>query len=264
MSMRFASGTEPMQAEALLRNEVHLWTIERDRNADLSLLSRCLSPAEQQRARRLRVEQRRESFIYNRALARHILASYAGLAPQSVPLTTSPQGKPLWEGGGATGVSFNLSHRGDLAILAVSQRRTVGVDLEVLDAGNDYEAIARQALSLRELALYRQLPPDERPAAVLRIWTCKEAFLKALGVGLSRPLPQIEVTFSMLEPARILATGSDQESPGDWLLESWSPRAGWFAALATPREGGALHLRFHRATSQRDWDASLHDLEAAS
>ena len=256
-----------MRAESLLRNEVHLWTIERDLHADLPLLSQCLSSSERQRARRLKVKQRRESFIYNRALTRHILASYAGLSPQCVPLTASPEGKPLWDApsaGNLGGLSFNLSHRGDLAILAVSQSRMVGVDLETLDAGNNYDAIARQALSPRELAHYDQLPLLERPAAVLRTWTCKEAFLKALGVGLSRPLAQIEVTWSLSEPARLLATGSDRESPGDWLLETWSPRTGWFAALATPKEGGSLHLRFHRATSLRDWDSSLHDLEAAS
>jgi 4'-phosphopantetheinyl transferase len=251
-----------MRAESLLRDEVHLWTIERDRGADVALLSECLSLAERQRARRLRVKQRRESFIYNRALARHILASYAGLTPQRVPLTTSPGGKPLWDSSSADAsdsLSFNLSHRGDLAILAISRNRAVGVDLEVVDASNDHDAIASQALSPRELALYGQLPPEQRPPAVLRTWTCKEAFLKALGVGLSRPLAQLEVTFSISEPVRLLATGSEQESPVDWLLESWSPRAGWFAALATPREGGALHLRFHRATSLQDWYPSPHD-----
>src|SRR5688572_10678657 len=182
MSTQFANGTKPMRGESLLHNEVHLWTIERDRDADLALLSQCLSSAERQRARRLRVKQRRESFIYNRALTRHILASYAGISPQCVPLTTSPAGKPLWDDQAASasnGLSFNLSHRGDLAILAVSQSRTVGVDLEVLDPDNNYDAIARQALSPRELALYDQLRPEEHPAAVLRTWTCKEAFLKA-------------------------------------------------------------------------------------
>jgi 4'-phosphopantetheinyl transferase len=256
-----------MHAESLLRNEVHLWTIERDRVVDLPLLSQCLSSSERQRAKRLKVKHRRESFIHNRAITRHILASYAALSPHRVPLTTSPEGKPLWDdqtAGSLNSLCFNLSHRGDLAILAVSQGRHVGVDLETLDAGNNYEAIARQALSPRELALYDQLPAQDRPATLLRAWTCKEAFLKALGVGLSRPLAEIEVTFSVSEPARLLATGSGGESPGQWLVESWSPRAGWFAALATPREGGALHLRFHRATSLRDWDRSLHNLEAAS
>jgi 4'-phosphopantetheinyl transferase len=256
-----------MRAESLLRNEVHVWTIERDRRADLALLLRCLSAEELQRARRLRAKQRRDSFIYNRAMVRQILASYAGLSPQSVPLTTSPAGKPLWDGASSSDANhlhFNLSHRGDLAILAVSETRAVGVDVEVFDASTSYDAIARQALSPRELAVYELLPAEERTGAVLRAWTRKEAFLKALGVGLGRPLAQIEVTFGMCEPAEILATGNDREAPGDWLVESWSPRTGWFAALATRRQGSALHLRFHRATSFTEWELSPYNLEAAS
>src|SRR5688500_18744702 len=125
----------------------------------------------------------------------HILGSYAALPPQCVPLTTSSQGKPQWDSkaNSASCLSFNVSHRRDLAILAVCQGRAVGVDLETLDAGNNYDAIAQQALSPRELAIYNELPAHERPATVLRIWTRKEAFLKAVGVGLGRPLGEIEV-----------------------------------------------------------------------
>lgn len=259
-----------MRAESLLRNEVHVWTIERGACADLALLARCLSPEERQRASRLRVKVRRDLFIYHRALVRHILASYAGIAPGDVPLTTSAEGKPLWDsltagvGNADNSLCFNLSHKHDLAILAVSRGRAVGVDLESLDPGMNYDAVARQALSGREMLLYQRLLTDERPAATLRMWTRKEAFLKAIGVGLGRPLAQIEVTFSLSESPQLLASGDHREAPGDWLLESWSPQPGWFAALATRRDGGSLHLRFHKATSLRDWHASLHELEAAS
>jgi 4'-phosphopantetheinyl transferase len=258
-----------MRVEGLSRNEVHVWTIERDRRADLALLAQCLSPTEQQRARRLRLKDRREAFIYNRALVRRILAGYVGIEPSDVPLTTSSAGKPLWDApiGNAAhspGLSFNLSHRHDLAILAVAQGRTLGVDLEAFDAQTNYDAIARAALSPREMLLYQQIESADRPAALLRMWTRKEAFLKATGLGLGRPLSQIEVTFSISEPPQLLASGDHRETPGDWLLESWSPRPDWFAALATPREGGSLHLRFHSATSLRDWHTSLYNLEAAS
>src|SRR5436190_18788393 len=127
-SRQSVSGMEQMFAESLLRNEVHIWTIERDRCADIARLSQCLSPPELQRARRLRVKQRRESFVYNRALVRHILASYTDLSPQCVPLTTSLEGKPLWDSASSNetnGLHFSLSHRGDQAILAVSQTRAV-------------------------------------------------------------------------------------------------------------------------------------------
>lgn len=253
-----------MPVDSLSRNELHLWTIERDPCAEIAQLVECLSSAEKQRASRLRVIEKRESFVYNRALVRHILASYAGISPQDVPLTTSPEGKPLWDASEGESSSecltFNLSHRGDLALLAVRRGQAVGVDLEKLEECINYDALARQALSPREMLLYQQLPAEERPAAMLRMWTLKEAFLKSAGVGLGRPLAEIEVTFSVSEPPQILATGDHRQLPGDWVLESWSPQPGWFAALSTPREGASLQLRFHQATSLRDWHSSPHVL----
>jgi 4'-phosphopantetheinyl transferase len=244
-----------MDVETLQREQVHIWTIERDRHADIARLSRCLSPEEKRRAGRLKVAERRATFIYNRAMLRSILANYADVEPDQVPLTTTAEGKPIWDDA-ACSLSFNLAHCGDLAILAVSARRLVGVDVEAFDRRANYEALARQALSPRELAAYQQLPENDQPAAFLRIWTRKEAFLKAVGVGLGRPLAEIEVSFRPTEQPEILATGNSCQAANEWLLESWSPRQGWFAALATPREGGALHLRFHQATSLRDWRTS--------
>lgn len=264
-----ASGAQAVQVEPLQRDEVHLWTIERDRRADLELLAQCLSSEERQRARRLRVADRRAAFIYNRAVVRQILASYAGIEPQQVPLAVSAAGKPFWDpaalgnDGTPSCLSFNLSHREDLAILAVAQRRALGVDVEAPDPRTDYAAVARQAMSAREMQLFQQLAADERPGALLRLWTRKEAYLKAQGTGLARSLAEIEVTFLPAEPPQLLATGDCRETASTWLLESWSPRPGWIAALATPREGVALHLRFHRTTSLRDWHTSLHDQEMA-
>jgi 4'-phosphopantetheinyl transferase len=244
-----------MQVEALQRDQVHVWTIERDRQVDPAQCLQLLSAAERQRAERLKFVERREAFIYYRAMLRSILASYAGIDPRAVPLGTTAEGKPVWEAS-ARSLSFNLAHCGDLAIVAVSQQRSIGVDLESLDARTNHDALAGQTLSWREMAAYEQLPHDERPPAILRVWTRKEAFLKAVGVGLARPLAEIEVTFLPTEPPQLLATGDPCQMASQWLLESWSPQPGWYAALATPRESGALHLRFHQATSLRDWHTS--------
>jgi 4'-phosphopantetheinyl transferase len=247
-----------MQAELLQRDQVHIWTIERDRTADLALLPRWLSPEERQRADRLKVAHHREAFVYNRAMLRRVLASYAGVGPQQVPLTITASGKPVWSAASPP-LTFNLTHHQDLAIVAVSAERAIGIDLESRDSRTDYTALARQALSAREMQQYEQLAGNERPAAILRAWTRKEAFLKAVGIGLGRPLAEIEVTFLRTEHPQILATGDPREPASAWLLECWSPRPGWFAALATPRQSGALHLRFYHAASLRDWPAEMHD-----
>jgi 4'-phosphopantetheinyl transferase len=227
---------------------IDLWTLPRNPQADLGLLAECLSSEELQRAERLKVADRREQFIYNRALLRRILASYPD-TPADVTLTTTADGKPQWP---ESGLHFNLSHSDDLAILAVSRDAPVGVDLERCDDRINYEAIAHTAFSARQLQQWRELPPAEQPAAVLRAWTRKEALLKALGVGLGRPLGEIEVTFSDIEPAQLVASCIPHLSPAGWFLYDWSPQPGWFAALAAPRQSTPWRLRHFPAPHFRD------------
>jgi 4'-phosphopantetheinyl transferase len=228
---------------------IDIWTIDRDPHADLGLLAECLSSDEMVRAERLRVAERRAQFIYNRAMLRRILSTYADIEPGEVPLTTSAAGKPLWKG---SRLHFNVSHCQDLAVVAVSREAAVGVDIEALNDRADFNAIARIALSPQEAERLQHLPPAGRPAAVLRAWTRKEAVFKALGTGLGRPLAQIEVTFSDSEPAQILASGDPQLLPADWFLHDWSPREGWFAALAAARLSMPWRLRHFSAAQLRD------------
>jgi len=237
--------------------EVHLWTIAREGSASLEELRALLSPEEIARANRLLVSQRRDAFIYYRSMLRRILADYAGIRADEVPLKTTPEGKPVWrEPVAGVPLSFNLSHRDDLAVLAVSSGRCVGVDLEFQSASANYDALARQALSPCEWAMYDRLPAVERGPALLRAWTRKEALLKAIGCGLARPLASVEVTFLAHDPPQVVATGDPTEADESWWLESWSPRAGWFAAVAAPKERPALQVEHFSATLLRDRYAS--------
>jgi len=236
---------------------VDIWTIERDSGAELATLSGCLSPDELVRADRLRVAEKREAFIYNRAILRQILASYLDLAPSEVSLVTSALGKPLLgEPPGGSQLTFNLSHCLDLALVAVGCGTAVGIDVEAVDDSTNYDALAKQALSPRELAVYQRLSPLERPGAVLRAWTRKEAYLKAVGCGIARPLGHIQVTFLEGEHPRLLVSGDSNDAPADWIFRSWSPRPGWFAAVAAPQADAPLQLQWKAAASLRDRIAS--------
>jgi 4'-phosphopantetheinyl transferase len=253
-----------MIVPSLSPNVVHVWTIVRDREADLATMFACLPEEEQARANRLRVSERRESFIYHRASLRRILASYTGIDPSDVRLKTSEQGKPLWQqSDDCPPLAFNLTHCGERAFLAVTAARTVGIDCEVLDPRTNYQAIARQALSPRELAVVQRLPETEQSVAVIRAWTCKEAYLKAVGVGFARPLCTIEVDWTAPDVPVLLDTGSDTDSPGDWGLLAWSPHPDCFVALAAPKECVPQRVLFLNAASLGDRSASRRD-QAAS
>lgn len=231
---------------------IDVWTIEHDPRQGHSALAACLSPDELARADRLRILEKRSSFIFNRALLRRVLASYLDLEPSEVPLTASSTGKPeLAE----QQLFFNLTHCRDLGLLAVSRSGPMGIDLEALDASNNYDALALQALSPAEYTAWQRLPRGDQPAAILRAWTRKEAYLKAVGLGFARPPGDIQVTFLEDEPTRLLVTGDADQAPADWTLRSWAPRVGWFAAVAA-RTGGVLHLEIKSAASLRDRNAS--------
>ena len=140
-----------------------------------------LTPDELERAGRYRVESARRSFVAVRAALRRVLGARLGLAPAEVELTLSEHGRP---GVGGGRVSFNVSHSGDIGLIAVADGdRRVGVDVEQVRSETDFRALAE-----------RFFHPDEARAigdrrdAFFRCWTRKEAVVKAIGQGLSHPL----------------------------------------------------------------------------
>lgn len=155
-------------------------------------LSASLAPAERQRLEAWRHEDDRERFLRGRAALRLLLAHWLGMAPQAVPLLTGPRGKPHCPGGPA----FNLSHSGDLILLALHGQRPVGVDVERERPGLNWRPIAQRVLTPAQCEALERRPAAEAAAAFLSAWCRLEAQLKARGdglAGLGRPLLAIDV-----------------------------------------------------------------------
>ncbi|HEV8106750.1 MAG TPA: 4'-phosphopantetheinyl transferase superfamily protein [Burkholderiales bacterium] len=181
-------------------------------------LAPSLSPAERSRAARFRFDRERRRFIVARARLRELLAERLDVPPESIELVYGREGKPaLAERFARSGWRFNLSHCGELAVYAFSRAGEVGVDVEAVHAIAEADAIAARVFSRREHEAYRALAPTERPLAFFRCWTRKEAFVKALGGGLSMPLAEVDVA----------------HAPPGWRLHSFSPLPGFIGALAT-------------------------------
>ena len=147
-----------------------------------------ITPAERERARRYRATADRHRHLAGRALARLLLARRLRCPPPAVAFTEGPHGKPHLEAPAPGGPSlhFNIAHTGTTVVVAVSQDEPVGVDVEPLGRDVDTDALAGRILTAAEQAQWRALPAAERPAALLHLWTCKEAFVKATGEGLGR------------------------------------------------------------------------------
>jgi 4'-phosphopantetheinyl transferase len=155
----------------------------------LELLRATFSPAEEQRFQSFATDALRSRWGTGRGILREILGRALGCAPSEVKFRYGAHGKP-----GVTGspLRFNISHSGALAVIALA-RAEVGVDVE-LPRPRRTDAIARRFFTEGEIErLFAQIDPGRRADAFFRLWTCKEAFLKATGEGLSRSTRSYEV-----------------------------------------------------------------------
>ena len=178
---------------------VHLWRVALDSPYDANILS----PDEAQRAARYHFPYMRDRYSAGRCALRVILGRYLEVEPRSIAFTYNEHGKPLL--GGRS--QFNLSNAGDRMLLGVTEGRMIGVDLEKRDRRTQSDAVARRFFSAHEVEQFLAFPDDERGAAFLRGWVRKEAYLKAMGTGISGGLDNF--TVSLADAAVTRMTQSD-------------------------------------------------------
>ncbi|MGW7237418.1 4'-phosphopantetheinyl transferase family protein [Streptomyces sp. NPDC054804] len=127
--------------------------------------------------------RRRSSFVASRLLLRHAAAHALGAAPADIDVARAPEGRPFLRG--CEELDVSVSHTGDLAVVALSRSGRVGVDVE--SAARTVGGLGEEVLTAPELAALAHLPDARRARALLRLWTLKEAYAKALGHGLRLP-----------------------------------------------------------------------------
>ncbi len=214
--------------------EVHLWRASLDLPPErVRELERCLSPDELARAKRFVARSVRDRYTTARAVLRNILAQYVSETPADLHFSYTEYGKPDLVRP-ATSLRFNVSHSHDLAVYALTAGQPLGVDVEYLHrrAIVDRLKIAHRFFSDREYNALASLPSYRRDHAFLACWTRKEAFVKAIGQGLSCPLDQFDVTVDPNEPAELLATHWDVSDAQRWSMASFDPGPGYIGALA--------------------------------
>ncbi|MCV3215543.1 4'-phosphopantetheinyl transferase superfamily protein [Plectonema radiosum NIES-515] len=212
-------------------DDVHVWRVELSRSQlQLQELAETLSSDEQVRAKRFHFEQHRQHFIAGRGILRTILGRYLGIEPQALGFDYEAHGKPvLGDKFVTSGLSFNLSHSQGLALYGVS-RHPIGVDLECIRDNTDVEALAKRFFTDREYEVVRSLSPNQQQQIFFRYWTCKEAYLKATGAGLSQ-LEQVEILLTPTQPASLQSE--------EWSLTELIPANNYLAAVAVA--GQNLH-----------------------
>src|SRR6266576_693793 len=196
-------GRFPPPNLALSKQDIHIWYAFLDQpTVSVQQLMATLSSDELSKARSFYFEQDRKRYTVCRGLLRRILSYYLKSAPHQLQFRYGSRGKPaLAELPGSNSISFNLSHSHELALYAVTQGREIGIDLEHMRHMPEVERIVDQFFSAREVTVFHALHPHEQQEAFFKGWTSKEAYLKAIGEGLSCPLSHIEVSLCPEEPA---------------------------------------------------------------
>ena len=212
----------------MAREEVHVWRIELDRSPDeVAALKQSLNAAEVDRAHRFHFEKDRSDFLVARGSLRAVLARYLDQAAKTLEFKYGAQGKPHLE---REGFSFNLSHSGRLALIAVSGGDAVGVDLEFIKEQTSGLDVARHFFSPDERQVLMSRPPAEQQQLFFTCWTRKESFIKAAGGGLSMPLAQFDVLWPGLQGCGLRQRGTPV--PGNWSINDLHlPDQGYAAAL---------------------------------
>lgn len=219
--------------------EVHVWRFDAHGLAaiDANELG-WLSGAELERLGRIALPARREQFVRVRRAVRAVLGGYLGRAPAALVFEHGAHGKPRL--GGDADLQFSLSHAGGCAVLAIAARTPLGIDVERV------RRTPRDELALRLLggpaqAEYLALPEAARDAAFAWAWAEREAFVKALGLGIGDGWPLAAALFApqalVVEPAHGLA-----RSVGGWVLTHLSAWPGFACVLCSARAPGRVEL----------------------
>lgn len=215
--------------------EVHVWRAHLDASDECD---RALSPDERARAARFRFERDRRRYVAGRALLRCLLARYTGADPAELRLSYGTHGKPRLDGP----LRFNVAHADAVWLCAVTESGEVGADVEPIAPFEEMDDVAAEMFSAAECGVYRALPADSRVDAFAACWTRKEAFVKAVGDGLSYPLARFDVTLAPHQPPALLRIDGSPAAAARWRMAAASPAPGYAAAVVASAPVHQFHF----------------------
>lgn len=220
--------------ELLPDNQVDIWKIQLV--LPDPLVKKCekvLSPDETERMRRFVFERDRKNYTVARSSLRIILSRYLGVKPERIRFSYTPFGKPqLDPASHPNAISFNLSHSGNLALVAIARKGMIGIDIEYMHEKKDMKDIYTRYFSTSEIEAIDNLPRDKKTDAFYSYWTCKEAFVKAVGKGLQFPLDRFSVSFRAQGTPEISSIDHARYRAEQWSLRSLNIGDDYRAAVA--------------------------------
>jgi 4'-phosphopantetheinyl transferase len=234
--------------------EVHVWLAELGRGAGGPGDAGLLAADELRRADAFAFPELRRVWVWGRAALRRILSVHLGVDPGAVVFAYGEHGKPELSG---AELAFNLSHSGRRLVVGVARGpgAVVGVDVERVSRCVEPVAMAERFFAVGEAARVRALPAEGRAVAFAGLWSGKEAYVKALGTGLTTPLSGFELAGELAAPAIVRTAAGDPRGPEEWVLAQRRLDEDYVCSVAVAAAPGrGVTLVERRGGALLDWD----------
>ena len=219
------------------RDVIHVWryTLDLPSSQRESLLE-ILSPDELERAGKFYFEKDRNRFIAARGILRKILGIYLNEDPEQIHFEYAAFGKPeLKSGSYLPKLSFNLSHSENIALFAIASEGNIGIDVEHIRYDMEIEPLASRFFSEMEIHALERVEGEKQNDVFFQFWTRKEAFLKAIGKGLSFPMERCDVSIADNRNFAPVIIPTDTEEHTNWFVLDLEPGKGYAAAVVADR-----------------------------
>lgn len=209
---------------------VDVWQVDLNQHAIcLSKLTAVLNDRERQRADTFQQPPLRNRYIAVRAITRHVLASYLSAQPADLQFTLGEHGKPALI---SDSLHFNISHTDHLLLIAVGNLPDIGVDIELIKTRSNMDGMAKRCFAESELKYWQPLPEPQSQETFYRLWTKKEAFVKAIGRGIALGLNRCEVEPQIA--GQLISIPEEYGLACDWKITEIPVIANFCATLVTP------------------------------
>lgn len=217
------------------RGEVHLWRIRlADHQGRLTRFAGALVDEERLRAERFRFDRDRDLYVLSRGALRLLLAAYTGQRAENLEFRYGSQGKPSIH---SEEVQFNLSHSGGLCSVVFAREIRVGVDIEEKSRDASFLDLAERFFAPDERRALAKLSDQELRDAFYAVWTRKEAYIKALGEGVTHGLDNFSVTVEPDVERPTVMSDRDPRASETWSMISFEPESGFAGAMAIEGHG---------------------------
>ncbi|GJM16812.1 MAG: hypothetical protein DHS20C13_21390 [Thermodesulfobacteriota bacterium] len=236
MKQKDSKWLRPPKAPELLPNEIHIWRTYLYFNGhSTNHFYSILSEDEKSKANRFRFEKDKKRFVITRGLLRETLGLYLEIDSKDLDFNYNKYGKPSLTNPGKSRLEFNLSHSGDVILYSFAKERKLGIDVERLRPIKKAQKIVERFFSEKEQQYYNTQNATEKDSTFFKLWTYKEAYTKAKGLGLALPLNQFDVPLSN----RPLPPNSSYTTQWTWQEINLAPD--YVAAIAV--EGSGFEIK---------------------